>query len=142
MARRSPRSPGHAMAPGVRGFDDEVAWLVTHTSKSAVCELMRIAWRSVGAIITRVVAEGRAAKDPFEGLERIGLDEMSYKRGQRYILVAVDHDSGRSSGRHLVVTRRRWVSSSTCWAPRDAATPRCVSTRSTSSVGRPRRSTR
>jgi transposase len=78
-----------------RSFDDEVAWLVTHTSKSAVRELMRIAWRSVGAIITRVVADGRAAKDPFEGLERIGIDEMSYKRGHRYILVAVDHDSGR-----------------------------------------------
>jgi transposase len=78
-----------------RSFDDQVAWLVTHTSKSAVCELMRIAWRSVGAIITRVVADGRAAKDPFEGLVRIGLDEMSYKRGHRYILVAVDHDSGR-----------------------------------------------
>jgi transposase len=76
-------------------FDDEVAWLVTHTSKSAVCELMRIAWRSVGAIVTRVVADGRAAKDPFEGLVRIGLDEMSYKRGHRYLLVAVDHDSGR-----------------------------------------------
>jgi transposase len=56
---------------------------------------MRIAWRSVGAIITRVVADSRAVKDPFEGLERIGLEEMSYKRGHRYILVAVDHDSGR-----------------------------------------------
>ena len=78
-----------------RSFDDQVAWLVTHTSKSAVCELMRIAWRSVGAIVTRVVADGRAAKDPFDGLERIGLDEMSYKRGHRYLLVAVDHDSGR-----------------------------------------------
>jgi transposase len=76
-------------------FDDQVAWLVTHTSKSAVCELMRIAWRTVGAIVARVVADGRARKDPFEGLVRIGLDEMSYKRGHRYLLVAVDHDSGR-----------------------------------------------
>jgi transposase len=83
------------VAGHTRSFDDEVAWLVTHTSKSAVCELMRIAWRSVGAIVTRVVADGRAAKDPFDGLERIGLDEMSYKRGHRYLLVAVDHDSGR-----------------------------------------------
>jgi transposase len=31
-----------------RAFDDQVAWLVTHTSKSAVVALMRIAWRSVG----------------------------------------------------------------------------------------------
>ena len=78
-----------------RSFDDQVAWLVTHTSKSAVCELMRIAWRSVGAIVTRVVADGRARRDPFDGLVRIGLDEMSYKRGHRYLIVAVDHDSGR-----------------------------------------------
>lgn len=35
-----------------RAFDDQVAWLATHTSKTAVVELMRIAWRTVGAIIT------------------------------------------------------------------------------------------
>jgi len=52
----------------------------THTSKSAVTELMRVAWRSVGTIITRVVADGRAARDPFEGLTRIGIDEISYRR--------------------------------------------------------------
>ena len=76
-------------------FDDQVAWLVTHSPKSAVSELMRIAWRSVGAIIARVVADGRAAHDPFEGLKRLGIDEISYKRGHRYLLVCVDHDSGR-----------------------------------------------
>ncbi|HEY6424547.1 MAG TPA: ISL3 family transposase [Pseudonocardiaceae bacterium] len=78
-----------------RAFDDQVAWLVTHTSKTAVGELMRVAWRTVGAIVTRVVADGRAAHDPFEGLTRIGVDEISYKRGHRYLMVVVDHDSGR-----------------------------------------------
>jgi transposase len=67
----------------------------THTSKSAVTELMRVAWRSVGTIITRVVADGRAARDPFEGLTRIGIDEISYRRGHEYLTVVVDHDSGR-----------------------------------------------
>jgi transposase len=81
---------GHTYA-----FDDTVAWLVTHTPKTAVCELLRIAWETVGAVVERVVADGRAARDPFEGLSRIGLDEISYKRGHRYLLVAVDHDSGR-----------------------------------------------
>lgn len=76
-------------------FDDQVAWLVTHTPKSAVCDLMRVAWRSVGAIVARVVADGRAAHDPFSGLTRIGIDEISYKRGHRYLTVVVDHDSGR-----------------------------------------------
>lgn len=78
-----------------RAFDDQVAWLAVHTSKTAVTELMRIAWRTVGAIVARVVAEARAATDPFDGLERIGIDEISYKRGHRYLMVVVDHDSGR-----------------------------------------------
>lgn len=81
---------GHTYA-----FDDQVAWLVTHTSKSAVGDLMRIAWRTVGTIVERVVADGMAARDPFEGLERIGIDEMSYKRHHHYITAVVDHGSGR-----------------------------------------------
>jgi len=60
-----------------RAFDDQVAWLATHCSKSAVTQLMRIAWRSVGSIVTRVVADARAERDPFENLVRIGIDEIS-----------------------------------------------------------------
>jgi transposase len=78
-----------------REFDDQAAWLVTHTPKSAVSELMRIAWRTVGSIIARVVADGRATRDPFDGLRRIGIDEISYKKGHRYLMVVVDHDTGR-----------------------------------------------
>ncbi|MCP4958505.1 MAG: ISL3 family transposase, partial [Actinomycetia bacterium] len=76
-------------------FDDQVAWLVTHTSKTAVVEIMRIAWRTVGAIAARVVADARAAADPFDGLTRIGIDEISYRRGHNYLMVVVDHDTGR-----------------------------------------------
>ena len=78
-----------------RFFDDQVAWLVTHTAKSTVCELMRIAWRTVGSIIARVVDDGRSAHDPFDGLVRVGIDEISYKKGHRYLTIVVDHDSGR-----------------------------------------------
>ena len=53
-----------------RAFDDQAAWLVTHTSKTAVVELMRVAWRTVGAIAARVVTDARAAHDPFDGLVR------------------------------------------------------------------------
>jgi transposase len=76
-------------------FDDQVAWLVTHTAKTTLVELMRISWPTVGAIVTRVVADGRALRDPFDGLVRIGIDEISYKRGHKYLTVVVDHDSGR-----------------------------------------------
>jgi len=77
-----------------RAFDDQVSWLATHCSKSAVTQLMRIAWRTVGSIVTRVVADARAERDPFENLTRIGIDEISYKKGHRYLIVVVDHDSG------------------------------------------------
>jgi transposase len=79
-----------------REFEDQVAWLATHCSKSAVCELMRISWLTVGRIIERVVAEQSARRgDPLAGLRRIGIDELSYRKGQRYITVVVCHDSGR-----------------------------------------------
>ncbi len=78
-----------------RVFDEQVAWLATQASKSAVTELMRIAWRTVGAIITRVWADVETLHDRFAGLRRIGIDEISYKRGHRYLTVVVDHDAGR-----------------------------------------------
>ena len=78
-----------------RDFDDQVAWLVTHSPKSTVAALMRVAWRTVGSIIERVVTDARAAHDPFDGLARIGVDEISYKKGHRYLTIVVDHDSGR-----------------------------------------------
>jgi transposase len=76
-------------------FDQQVAWLATQCSKSAITELMRIAWRTVGAVIARVWAETAAEVDLFAGLRRIGIDEISYKRGYKYLTVVVDHDSGR-----------------------------------------------
>ena len=78
-----------------RDFDDLAAWLAVRTSKSAVMELLRVAWRTVGAIVTRVNADVEAAIDRLEGLRRIGIDEISYKRGHRYLIVVVDHDTGR-----------------------------------------------
>ena len=76
-------------------FDDQVAWLATQCSKTAITELMRIAWRTVGAILARVWADVEAVNDRFAGLRRIGIDEISYKRGHKYLTIVVDHDTGR-----------------------------------------------
>jgi len=81
---------GHTYA-----FDDQVAWLATQASKSTVTELMRIAWRTVGSIIARVWADVDAQHDRFAGLKRIGIDEISYKKGHKYLMVVVDHDQRR-----------------------------------------------
>ena len=69
---------GHTYA-----FDDTVAWLTVPCSKTAVRELMRVAWRTVGSIITRVSADAMTRTDRFANLSRIGIDEISYKRGHR-----------------------------------------------------------
>ncbi len=78
-----------------RPFEDQVCWLAVHTNKTAVAELMRIAWRTVGWICERVSAEQLRGRDLFGGLKRIGIDEISIRKGQRYLTVVVDHDTGR-----------------------------------------------
>jgi transposase len=84
--------------PGSRfttAFEDTAAWLVCHATLSVVAVLLRIAWRSVSAIVVRVVAERAGQIDRLAGLRRIGIDEISHRKGQRYLLVVVDHDTGR-----------------------------------------------
>jgi transposase len=73
-----------------------VAWLATEVSQTAIVELMRVGWRTVGAICERVLADGRAGRpDRLEGLSRIGVDEIGYGKGQRYVTIVVCHDTGR-----------------------------------------------
>ena len=105
------RAAGHVPAPRCRGrarcrgrgmtrrftraFEDQVAWLAVNTSKTAVAELMRVAWRTVGTILERVAAEATREVDLLDGLRRIGIDEISHRKGQRYLTVVVDHHTGR-----------------------------------------------
>ena len=74
---------GHTYA-----FDDTAAWLATHCSKSAVRDLLRIAWRTVGSIVTRVVADAEATTDRFANLRRIGIDVAT--RGRTSVSESVD----------------------------------------------------
>jgi transposase len=78
-----------------RAFEDQVAWLACECSKVAVSELARVAWRTVGSIVERVAEEARRRVDMYAGLKRIGIDEISHRKGQRYLTVVVDHDTGR-----------------------------------------------
>ena len=78
-----------------RSFEDQTAWLAVNCSGTAVAQLMRIAWRTVGAICARTAEEVAREVDPLAGLRRIGVDEISHRTGQRYLTVVVCHDSGR-----------------------------------------------
>jgi len=75
-----------------RDFEDLVAWLATKMDKSAIERLSRIAWRTVGRIIERVVAD---ELDPnrLDNLFEVGVDEISWRRHHRYLTLVVDHRS-------------------------------------------------
>ena len=79
-----------------RDFEDWVAWLAVRCTASAVSELARVEWHSVGGVCRRVYAELEAARGAsrFDGVRHIGIDETSYKKGHKYVTVVVDHDRG------------------------------------------------
>ena len=74
-----------------RDFEDLVAWLAQHTDKTTVTRLLRTSWETVAAIVVRVVAE-HVDSCRLEDLYRIGVDEVSYRKGHRYLTVVADHD--------------------------------------------------
>jgi transposase len=77
-----------------RPFEDHVGYLAQRCDKTTVSGMMRIAWDTVGALIQRVVAR-HGDSGRLDGLTRIGVDELSYRRHHEYITVVVDHDRGR-----------------------------------------------
>jgi transposase len=74
-----------------RDFEDVVAWLCQHTDKTTVTKLVRTSWETVARIVTRVVAEHLDGRR-LEGITRIGVDEVSYRKHHRYLTVVADHD--------------------------------------------------
>jgi transposase len=76
-----------------RDFEDVVAWLAQQMAKTPITGLLRVGWDTVGKIVARVVAE-HLDEDRLTGLVAIGVDEISYRRGQRYLTTVVDHRTG------------------------------------------------
>jgi transposase len=76
-----------------RAFDRQVASLVQVADKSAAERMFGVSWRTVARIVERVVEE-LLPKNRFKGLEYIGVDETSYKRGHRYITVVTNLVTG------------------------------------------------
>jgi len=74
-------------------FEERVAWLAQQSSNTAVSTLMRVVWRTVGSIVSRVVPRHLdTQEDRLDGLRHIGIDELSYRRHHEYITVVVDHE--------------------------------------------------
>ena len=75
-------------------FEQLAAWCAVEMSSTAAARLLRCTWRTIGQIIARVVAE-LSDDELLEGVTRIGIDEIAYRRHYRYLLVVVDHDRRR-----------------------------------------------
>jgi transposase len=80
-------------AAHTRDFEDVVAWLAQQMAKTPIAGLLRIGWDTVGRIVERVVGD-HLDQRRLDGLVAIGCDEISYRRGQRYLTSIVDHSSG------------------------------------------------
>ena len=80
--------------PGARRTNDftaVVAWLAQRVDKTTITKLLRVSWEAVAKIVIDVVDEV-LNDDRFEGLARLGVDEVSYRKGHRYLTVVADHD--------------------------------------------------
>ena len=76
-----------------RDFEDLTAFLAQQMAKTPIARLLRIGWDSVGRIVERVVAD-QLDERRLAGLVAIGVDEISYRRGQRYLTCVADHARG------------------------------------------------
>ena len=80
-------------AQHTRDFEDVVAWLAQQMAKTPIAGMLRIGWDTVGRIVERVVKD-HLDERRLSGLVAIGVDEISYRRGQRYLTSVVDHKAG------------------------------------------------
>ncbi len=74
-----------------RDFEDVVAFLAQRVDKTTITRLLRCSWEAVARIVSRVVAD-HIDDSRLEGLYRIGVDEIFYRKPHRFLTVVADHD--------------------------------------------------
>ncbi len=77
-----------------RDFEDLAGWLVKRMSKAGVAALLRTTWHTIDDLVRRLVGE-HLDEDRLDGLYRIGVDEIAYRKGRKFLTVVTDHDTGR-----------------------------------------------
>lgn len=75
-------------------FEEAVGFLVQRCDKTSVQEMFDIAWYTVGEIAERVVHRHRT-EDPLDGLSAIAVDELSYRKGHKYLTTVADPLTGQ-----------------------------------------------
>jgi transposase len=77
----------HALAPAVAALARELTW-------SAVAHHFRVNWKTIAAVVEGAVLWGLQHRR-WEPLPAIGIDEVSRRKGQRYVTIVYDLDRGR-----------------------------------------------
>lgn len=103
--RRRLRCPEHGvLAEGVpfarprsrftRDFEQLVAYLATRMDQTSIDRMCRIAWRTVGKIIERVVVD-ELDPERLNDLFVIGVDEVSWRKRHKYLTLVTGHECGK-----------------------------------------------
>jgi len=98
-----------------RDFADLVVHEAIASSKPKAAVRHGISWRAVNNACNRVVEEALGRLDLLSGLVAIAIDEVKYKKGQKYLTVVCDHFTGKVSGRLRAPRTVRWPPSSRLW---------------------------
>jgi hypothetical protein len=85
-----PRRRSHT----TRDFEDLAGWLAKRSRSRRWRPCCAPAGSTVHAIVGRLV-DTHLDTDRLHGLYRIGVDEIAYRKGRKFLTVVTDHDTGR-----------------------------------------------
>ena len=78
-----------------RAFEDLVVHDAIVGNKQAAADRYGVSWRAVNHMCVRVATEALGRVDLLDGLVGVAIDEVKYKKGQRYLTVVCDHVTGK-----------------------------------------------
>jgi transposase len=78
-----------------RAFEDLVVWEALASNKTSAARRHGLSWRAVNGMCVRVATEALGRVDLLDGLVAVSIDEVKYKKGQRYLTVVCDQFTGR-----------------------------------------------
>ena len=94
MVSSWPMFPGHTWAAALQRTLTSLSGGLQLSAKSIVSKYMRIDWETVGRCVHRTLNDIEPERSRrLVNLVNIGIDETSYKKGHKYIMVIVNHDT-------------------------------------------------